>query len=91
MSPDCEQIEPAHAPNPSAYGLPAILEKERAFQANIIDVHGTTISEPVVAGNFFRVSLHFDLTLQGRGRLQLAEIGVYEVLNGKIRREQFFY
>ena len=91
MAPDCLQVEPAHAVAPSVSGLAAILEKEKAFQAAVIEMHSITISEPVVAGVFFSISLHFDLTLQKRGRVQLAEIGLYEVKNGKIVREQFFY
>lgn len=91
MAPNCEQIEPTHATAPSVRGLPAILDKERAFQAVVVEMHSITISEPVVAGNFFSISLHFDLTLQGRGRTELAEIGLYEVREGKIVREQFFY
>lgn len=91
MAPDCEQFEPTHAPVPSVRGLPAILEKERAFQATIAEMHRITLSEPVTAGHFFSVSLDFDLTLHDRGRVSLTEIGVYEVQNGSIMREQFFY
>ena len=91
MAADCEQIEPDHATAPTVRGLSAVLAKEQAFQAAIINTHDTVISEPIIAGNFFSISLYFDLTLQGRGRVQLAEIGLYEVQNGKIVREQFFY
>lgn len=91
MAADCRQIEPTHANTPSVTGLTAILQKERTLQAAIIKTHSITISDPVIAGNFFSVSLHFDLTLQGRGRVQLTEIGLYEVSNGRIVCEQFFY
>lgn len=91
MAPDCEQIEPAHAIYSSVRGLTAILQKERQMQAAIVETHGITVSNPVVAGNFFSASMHFDLTLHGRGRVQLNELGVYEVRHGKIVREQFFY
>lgn len=43
-----------------------------------------------VAGNVIATTLAMDLTLKGRGRVQLAEIRVYEVSNGKITSEQFF-
>ena len=91
MDPSCEQIEPAHATAPSVRGLPAILQKEKAFQAAIIETHSIIVSEPIVVGHFFSASMHFDLTLHDRGRVQLNELAVYEVRNGKIVREQFFY
>ena len=91
MAPDCRQVEPDHADAPSVNGLQAILAKEKAFQAAIDTMHGIIISEPVVAGNFFGISMHFDMTLHHRGRIQLNELGVYEVRDGKIIWEQFFY
>lgn len=91
MASDCKQVEPDHATAPSVSGLPAILEKEKGFQSAIIEMHRITISEPVIAGNFFSISMYFDMTLRGRGRVQLNELGVYEVRKGKIVREQFFY
>jgi hypothetical protein len=32
-----------------------------------------------------------DITFNDKGRIQIKEICVYEVQNGKIVREQFFY
>ncbi len=61
------------------------------MQETVAETHSLVISEPVVAGHFFSVSMAYDLTLHGRGRVQLAEIGVYEVRSGQIVSEQFFY
>ncbi len=91
MSPDCEQIEPDRAVEPSVTGLAAILAKEARFTAALESMHAITISEPLVAGKFFTIRLQFDLTIKGRKRMILDELGVYEVRNGKIVREQFFY
>jgi len=37
------------------------------------------------------VPMTLDATMKGRGRINLEEICVYQVRNGKIVREQFFY
>jgi hypothetical protein len=91
---DVVSIEPEGLPAGAlgnARGLPSIIEKGRQFQGAIEAVHGSSVSEPVVAGNWFSVALTLDVTSKGRGRTKLEEICVYHVRDGKIVREQFFY
>jgi hypothetical protein len=88
---DAVSIEPDGAPMEMAEGLAAIQEKGRQFMASVEQIHGIVISEPVVAGNFFTVSMALDTTFKGRGRVNMEEICVYEVDGGKIISEQFFY
>lgn len=57
----------------------------------IEEVHGEYCSEPIVASNFFSVTLGRDITLKGKPRMNIQEIGVFEVKEGKIIVEQFFY
>ena len=91
---DAESIEMDGLP-PGALGnvkgLEAIREKGRKFNADIEEVHGGTVSDPIVAGNWFSVTMTMDATFKGRGRVNMQEICVYGVRNGKIVREQFFY
>lgn len=47
--------------------------------------------EPLVAGPYFSVAMGMDVTMKGMGRIQMDEIAVYEVRDGKIVKEQFFY
>jgi hypothetical protein len=75
----------------NARGLAAILEKGRQFNAMLEAVHGGNVSEAVIAGNWFSISMTLDATMKGRGRVNMQEICVYEVRDGKIAREQFFY
>jgi ketosteroid isomerase-like protein len=75
----------------NAKGLPAIFEKDRQFNAMLEAVHGSSDSDPVVAGNWFSVAMTLDATMKGRGRVNMQEICVYQVRDGKIVREQFFY
>lgn len=75
----------------NAKGLEAIREKGRQFNAGIEAMHGGSVGEPVVAGNWFSLAMSMDATFKGGGRVQMAEICVYQVRDGKIVHEQFFY
>ena len=75
----------------NAKGLTAIFEKGRQFQGMLEAVHGGSVSEPVIAGDWFSVAATLDATMKGRGRVNMQEICVYGVREGKIFREQFFY
>jgi ketosteroid isomerase-like protein len=91
---DAVSIEPDGLPPGalgSVKGLAAIYEKGRQFNAMIEAVHGGSVSEPVVAGNWFSVVMTMDVTMKGRGRMNMSEICVYRVRDGKIVHEQFFY
>jgi hypothetical protein len=72
-------------------GLEAVKAKGVARRATIETVHSYTCSEPVVAGDFFSVALKQEVTFKGKPRMVLEEIGVFQVNNGKIVKEQFFY
>jgi hypothetical protein len=75
----------------NAQGLDAILEKGRKFQEQLEAVHGGSVSDPVVAGNWFSCSMVIDATMKSRGRTEMKEICVYHVRGGKVASEQFFY
>ncbi|MEO7433535.1 MAG: nuclear transport factor 2 family protein [Dokdonella sp.] len=72
-------------------GLAAIREKSRQFNETIETVHGGSVGDPIFVGNWFSVTMTMDVTFKQRGRVDMQEIGVYHVKNGKIVREQFFY
>jgi hypothetical protein len=72
-------------------GLDAVKAKSQARAEIIEQVHNEHCSKPVVGGNFFSVALGRDLTLKGKPRMSVEEIAVFEVKEGKIISEQFFY
>jgi ketosteroid isomerase-like protein len=74
-----------------ARGIDAIREKGRQFNAGVEEVHGGSVGDPIVVGNWFAVVMTMDATMKGRGRVNMQEICVYQVRDGKIVREQFFY
>ena len=89
---DVMSIEPAHAPgNRHVEGKEKVIEKSKHFATMIEAVHGSEISNPVVAGEWFSLSWLFDVTLKEQGRQQMNEICVYQVKDGKVVHEQFFY
>ena len=71
--------------------LGAIKEKSVAFQAGVEEFHSATISDPIVAGNSFAITWAMDATFKGSGRMTIEEVCVYQVKDGKIILEQFFY
>ena len=87
-------LEPEGAPaGPlgSVRGLEAIRQKAKAFDETYENIHGITVSEPLIAGEFFSLSMDIDATWKRGGRYAMEEICVYQVRDGKIVLEQFFY
>ena len=54
-------------------------------------MHGGYVGEPIVAGNHIAIAMGMDVTMKGAGRMKMDEIALYEVKDGKIVKEQFFY
>lgn len=85
-------IEPEHSQGlKTAEGLDAIKQKGKQFGEMIEEMHGGYSNKPEVAGNHFAVAMGMDVTMKGMGRMKMDEIAVYEVKDGKITKEQFFY
>ena len=92
FAPDAVSIEPHDGPDfpKETKGLPAIIEKGHKWSTMVEQVHGCTASAPLIAGNTIALTLAMDLTMKGRGRMKMEEVGVYQVKDGKIASEQFF-
>ena len=91
---DATSTEPesaANGPLGNVKGLDAILEKGKRFQAGVQEIHGIDVSEPLVAGNWFSITMTLDVTMKEYGRNTMTEICVYHVKDDKIDSEQFFY
>jgi ketosteroid isomerase-like protein len=85
-------VEPDHALYLGyAEGKAAVRRKGEEFVKKIEAVHSAYTSEPVVAGNHFAVGREMDVTVQGLGRMQMNEIMLYQVKDGRIVLERFFY
>jgi hypothetical protein len=74
-----------------AEGKAAVREKGKEFVGKIQEVHRVYTSKPLVSGNHFAVGREKDITVQGFGRIQIHQVMLYEVKDGQIVLEQFFY
>ena len=74
-----------------AEGKVTVRKKGEDWVKRIAAVHRTYTTEPVVGGNHFAVGREVDITVQGLGRIHINEIMLYEVKDGQIVSEQFFY
>lgn len=89
---DAQSIEANEMMGPKVVqGLEAIKAKSVAFQAGIEEFHGAKISDPIVAGNSFAITWSLDATFKGSGTMTIEEVCAYQVKDGKITLEQFFY
>lgn len=84
-------LEPKGARAERTEGKDNVLAKTLGWLSTVEQFHGSTISEPVVTANFFSCVMDVDTTMKAIGRKQLNEIAVFEVKDGKIIFEQFFY
>jgi ketosteroid isomerase-like protein len=73
-----------------SHGLDAILEKGKKWASMVSEVHEIEVSEPMVAGNTFAVTMRMDMTMKDKKRSDMTELCVYHVKDGKIISEQFF-
>jgi hypothetical protein len=73
-------------------GIVAVTKASDEWEANN-EVHSIEVGEPIITENHFAVTMKLDVTckLMGNQRMLMEEIAVYEVQNGKIVRQQFFY
>lgn len=89
-SPNIVSIEPG-GENPVTNGMEEVAKKGEWWKENF-EVHSTSASNPTVAENWFSVRFDMDTTHKPSGqRSQMSEIGVFQVQDGKIVKEQFFY
>lgn len=88
---DVVSVEPHETPMfaKETRGLKAIMEKGKKFDAMVETMHALKVSEPVVAGNSFACTMQMDVTMKGQGRMNMTELCVYDVKDGKIVREAF--
>ncbi|ACU58799.1 SnoaL-like domain-containing protein [Chitinophaga pinensis] len=89
---DAVSIEPYATPEfeKDTKGLDKIFEKGQKFMSMTEEMHGIELSAPLIAGSSFAVVLKMDMTMKGQDRMNMEELCVYEVKDGKIISEQFY-
>ena len=94
-APDAVSVEAAAMPGSQgreAVGLDAIRAKHDWWYGTM-EVHGGSVDGPYLHGDDrFGVIFEADATNRQTGeRMQMKELGIYTVKDGKIVREEFFY
>jgi len=72
-------------------GKEAVKAKSNANRELIDTIHHQYCSEPIVGADFFSVALKREVTFKSKQRMNLEEICVFRIAEGKIVSEQFFY
>jgi hypothetical protein len=71
-------------------GMDAIKEKGDKWSSMVEEIKGITVSEPIIAPNSFACTLQINVVMKERGPMDISELCVYEVKDGKIISEAFF-
>lgn len=89
---DAVSIEPYATPafEKETHGLDAILEKGKKWSEMVQEMHGGEVSEPLLADNSFAMTMSMDVTMKDGKRMNMKELCIYHVKDGKIVSEQFF-
>jgi len=92
-SPDIISIEPEGGPwETKVQGFEALAKKGKEWEDMVAEFHSSEISDPIVAENFFSIFMKSRITMKGTNTpMDMDEICVYRVENGKVVTEQFFY
>jgi len=92
FSTDVKSIEPPHAVYlENAEGKDRVRKKGENWVKRIREAHHRSTTDPIVSGNHFAVGRSVDITVEDIGRVQFNQIMMYEVKEGQIVKEQFFY
>jgi ketosteroid isomerase-like protein len=89
---DAVSIEPHASPafEKETKGLDAILEKGRKWGEMVQEMHDMKISDPLTAENSFALTMTMSVTMKDGNRMDMTELCIYHVKDGKIISEQFF-
>ncbi len=72
-------------------GKDKVLAKIQKFNSTVEESYGNEVSAPLVTANAIAFTLAMDIKMKGQDRMKMAEICVYEVKDGKVVSEQFFF
>jgi hypothetical protein len=79
------------SPHELVEGKEGVIAKNQGWYESVSEVHSASISDAIVTGNFFAVTMEMDVTYKDYGRVVMNEVAVYEAKDGKVISEQFFY
>ena len=87
-SPDVLSVE---ADGSTVKGIDGIHQKGKEFHAKIKSMSNSSMSDPIISANAFAVTMKMDAEYTDGSKHTLDEVCVYEIRDGKIVKEQFFF
>lgn len=78
-------------PNEVTEGKANVKNKSVEWEASVERINSAEVSDALVAGSFFSITLKMDVVFKESGQMNIEEIAVYEVKDGKIVSDRFFY
>jgi hypothetical protein len=84
-------LEPKGSQAERTEGKVAVLGKTQQWHSMVEQIVSAHISDPIVSGNHFSCAMDMEVIMKGSGKNTMNEVCVYEVKDGKIVFEQFFY
>lgn len=88
---DAKHIEPQSEHFAHLSGVEAIKAKDAAMLEHVAEVTGMEVGDAIVASKHVAIPYKITANLKDGSQMKLDEIIVYEVNNGQIVSEQFFY
>lgn len=85
-------LEPVATPvfEKETRGKSQVAAKIRKFLDGVETVHSIEVSQPLVATFSFACTMRMDVTMKAQGRMNMQELCVYQVKDGKIIQEAFY-
>ncbi len=89
---DAVSIEPWATPEfpKETKGKDAIKEKGEKWNSMVKEMKGMTVSDPLVATNSFACTMKMQVVMKDDKEMDMTELCVYQVKDGKIVSEQFY-
>jgi len=85
-------IEPEGIPDNVTKGIDTVLEKGQNWEKMVEKVHFLEVSDPIVSKDHIAVGTKIKVSFKNNPvPMDMDEITIYEVQNGQIIKEQFFY
>src|ERR1700744_5643718 len=89
FSEDAESIDPQIPGGEPLKGLDILIKREEEF-LSCVTIENISLSEPIIAGSYFTLSLKMSFDINGVGHRDVEEKCVYKVQDGKVISQQFF-
>ena len=92
FSPDIESLEPRKDGWETVKGMNGIRAKAEKWHEMVGEFISGELSDPIVAGDHFACTMKSKVKFKGTDKvIDMDEICIYHVLDGKVMKEQFFY